>query len=133
MTLERDTPPLHNAIILFIVSLVLSLTMGLILFFYSVIKCVFFKKHSLARLLTDTAVSLDQTDNVLTQHFMNDFLINKTDNPELLFGNMDETISSNIGENEKKGNLTKIGIFINKILNFIDPNHSINAIEEDEI
>lgn len=130
---QKEIPPLYISFLLFVVSLTLTTTLGIVLFIYGVIKCLFSKNHSLSRLLSQTSISLDQTDNVIAQHALNDFLIKRTLDKELLFGNMDETISSNIGENVNAKNLTKLGIFINGVLDKIDPDHSIEAIEEDEV
>jgi hypothetical protein len=48
------------------------------------------------------------------------------------FGNPDETISSVLGKNLRNKKLTLLGRVLNAVLNRIDENHSINAIEEDE-
>lgn len=39
------------------------------------------------------------------------------------FGNVNETISSALGKNEKAGTLTKTGRIVCTILNFLDKNH----------
>ena len=129
---QKEVPPLYISILLFITSLVtLCIVIGM--FFWGLFRCLFWKTHSLSKYLSDISISIDQTDNVLGQHFFNDTFIKRTSDKNLLFGNMDETISSNIGENQKENNLTKFGIFWNKLLDWLDPNHSIDAIEEDEI
>lgn len=46
------------------------------------------------------------------------------------FGNIDETVSSALGKNKRRVTLTKSGKFLDWILNSIDKNHSIDAIEE---
>ena len=46
------------------------------------------------------------------------------------FGNEDETISSVLGKNERMQTLTGLGRVIVSILDFIDPNHALNSIEE---
>ena len=46
------------------------------------------------------------------------------------FGDNQETISSVIGKNLEANTLSKTGIWLNKILNLIQPNHSIISIEE---
>ena len=45
------------------------------------------------------------------------------------FGNRDETISSALGRNKRLGTLTRFGIFIDKILDKLDPDHSLNSID----
>ena len=129
---QKEIPPLYISILLFVTSIV-TLSLTTLLFFYCVVRCLLSKKHNLSLYLSDSSKSIDQTDNVLGQHAFNDFLIKRTSNPELLFGNMDETISSNIGENQKAVNLSWLGRIINTFLSWLDPGHSINAIEEDEV
>jgi hypothetical protein len=48
------------------------------------------------------------------------------------FGNEDETISGVIGKNKRLNTLTFAGRLLDKLLDTIDKNHSIDAIEEDE-
>lgn len=48
-----------------------------------------------------------------------------------LFGDEDETISSRMGRHLVKKKNCKICIFVCNLLNLIDPNHCIDAIEED--
>tara|TARA_B110001452_G_scaffold62418_1_gene49150 strand:- start:871 stop:1254 length:384 start_codon:yes stop_codon:yes gene_type:complete len=74
------------------------------------------------------AVSIDQLANVVCKDLFNSTLIKKSG---CEFGNPDETISSVIGKNKLKNNLTKTGTGLDWILNKLDPNHSINSIEED--
>lgn len=51
---------------------------------------------------------------------------------EHLFGNPDETISSVLGKNKRKGTLIYLGKRLDAWLNGIDKDHSIKSIEEDE-
>jgi hypothetical protein len=75
------------------------------------------------------AISLDQLGNVVMSGLFNAIIIKSKDNQ---FGNPDETISSVLGKNLRTNTLTLLGRILNAILNRIDDNHSINAIEEDE-
>ena len=43
--------------------------------------------------------------------------------------NRDETISSAIGKNKQRNTLTILGVLMDKILDIIDPNHSLNSID----
>ena len=129
---QKEIPPLYISILLFLTSL-LTFCLVIGMFLWGLFRCLFWKKHSLSGYLSEISKSIDQTDNVIGQFFFNDTMIKRTSDKNLLFGNMDETISSNIGENELADNLNKFGIFWNKFLNWIDPNHSVDAIEEDEI
>lgn len=72
------------------------------------------------------AVSIDQLGNVLMQHLLNLLWIRKDGYP---FGNRDETISSVLGRNKKFGTLTVFGKGIDRILDTIDPNHTLDSID----
>ena len=72
------------------------------------------------------AISIDQLGNVLMQHLLNALWI-KTGGYK--FGNRDETISSALGRNKKLGTLTFLGKAMDKVLDVIDPNHSLNSID----
>lgn len=72
------------------------------------------------------AVSIDQLGNVIMQHLLNVLWIRKGG---YRFGNRDETISSALGRNRQLGTLTGFGKFIDKVLDTIDPNHSLNSID----
>jgi hypothetical protein len=58
----------------------------------------------------------------------NDILIKKGGHK---FGNPDETISSVLGKNFLKGKLSLMGKGLNWILNLIEKDHSIKAIEHE--
>lgn len=75
------------------------------------------------------AVAKDQYGNALCKYVFNDFLITKDG---YKFGNIDETISSAVGKNKKKGTLTLVGKTLDWILNKFEPNHSILSIDETE-
>jgi hypothetical protein len=76
------------------------------------------------------AISKDQYGNVLGMYLFNDLLILKKSKHR--FGSPDETISSVLGKNKREGTLTKIGQILSNVLDFLDHNHSIKSIEEDE-
>jgi len=73
---------------------------------------------------------LDQLGNVICMENLNAWLI--TNKSKYFFGSPDETISSVLGKNKRAGTLTRFGWIVDRILNKLDDNHSINAIEEDE-
>tara|TARA_R110002073_G_scaffold72537_1_gene177231 strand:+ start:209521 stop:209892 length:372 start_codon:yes stop_codon:yes gene_type:complete len=75
----------------------------------------------------NVAIAIDQFGNVAMQDLLNDILIIKTG---YKFGNVDETISSVLGKNERFQTLNGLGRVLVKVLNFIDPNHALNSIEE---
>jgi len=84
---------------------------------------------NISQYLREVALSIDQLGNVICSDLFDITLINKNG---YKFGNPDETISGVIGKNQKLKTLTFIGKGLNKILNIIEKDHSINAIEEDE-
>lgn len=66
------------------------------------------------RYLWNILVSLDQFGNTLA------------------LGDPDETISSRIGKQKREGRLNWFTRPLSRFLNWLDPNHSLDAIEEDE-
>lgn len=77
----------------------------------------------------EVAVGIDQLGNVVCADLFNLILINKDG---YKFGNPDETISSVLGKNYVKKTLSLLGRILDTILNFLDKNHSVKSIEEDE-
>lgn len=73
------------------------------------------------------AVVKDEYGNILCKYIFNFLLIKKHG---YKFGATNETISSVIGKNKLDESLTFIGVFIDKILDSIEPNHSIKSINE---
>jgi len=79
------------------------------------------------------AVSKDQYLNVTMRYFFNSTMCkDRVGQNKYLFGNEDETISSAFGKNNRRGTLTKFGYFWDRVLHFIERDHTIKAIEEDE-
>lgn len=83
--------------------------------------------NRLGKYFLTSAIAVDQLGNVMCQDLFNSLLIKDDSTP---FGNEDETISSVLGKNQVKNNLTKIGRCLNWLLNLLDPNHSIDSIED---
>jgi hypothetical protein len=81
--------------------------------------------NKLARYIKCLAMSIDQVGNVTMEFGLNSLVITKDG---YQFGNESETISSALGKNQVKGTLTKYGWAIVTILDKINPNHCINAI-----
>ena len=86
------------------------------------------KKVYLADYFFKVAQCIDQLGNVINRAIFNDVLITK--NSKNFFGDNHETISSVIGKNLEDNTLSKAGLLLNKILNRIEPNHSIISIED---
>ena len=75
------------------------------------------------------AIGIDQLGNVTCASLFNVTLIHQSG---YKFGNPDETISGVLGKNQRLETLSLVGRSFNKFLNWIDPNHSIKSIEDDE-
>lgn len=114
-------------VLLFFISVLLLLITGPLGLIYGLFYTLF--KGGLkgpSEYLLKIAVSIDQLGNVLMQHLLNLLWIRKGGYP---FGNRDETISSALGRNKKLGMLTVFGKGIDRFLDTIDPNHSLNSID----
>lgn len=123
---DRKTPPLIG-LLLFLISILLLLTTGLFGLIYGILHSVFKRGFKgLGEYLLQVAISIDQLGNVIMQHLLNLLWIKPGG---YAFGNRDETISSALGRNKQGGNLSGFGKAIDAILDFIDPNHSLNSID----
>ncbi len=114
------------AIVLFAVLLIPAFIAAVISFFLN--KKIGDGFQDLGNLFLSTAIAIDQMGNTFCAALFN-YTLQKNGYP---FGNVDETISGVLGKNKVQGTLTKTGKALDFILESLDPNHSINAIEEDE-
>ncbi|NIQ14804.1 MAG: hypothetical protein GTO02_10515 [Candidatus Dadabacteria bacterium] len=74
------------------------------------------------------ATSIDQTINAIAGDVLNQlFLEDKT---IFKFGDMDKTISYNLGKNKQFNNLNRIGLIVCNVLHKIDPNHVEDAYKD---
>jgi len=119
-------------LLLFIIAVILTVITVPFGILYGFIKCLL--KFDFKALVRKTnkyfrllAISIDQMGNVAMQDLFDDILILKKG---YKFGDVDETISSVLGKNERMKTLTSLGRAIVSFLNFIDPNHALNSIEE---
>jgi hypothetical protein len=111
--------PIHKfGIVLFFISLFILFAVAPIAFTYAIIKPIF---QIVSRLLYFLAYSIDQLGNVLASTLFDDTLIKG--NSKYKFGNPDITISAVLGENKHRGTLTKAGVLLCKLLNWIDKDH----------
>lgn len=88
------------------------------------------------------AESLDQHGNVVCKDLFNQWMLRDNRIPALYssyayqiieyyeFGNVDETVSSVLGKNKLRGTLTPAGKWLDRLLDKMDKNHSIDAIEK---
>lgn len=114
--------------LLFIVSLVLKRFLEPFMYIYSSI--IALSKGEWNQYNTDLAISTDQYGNGLSRYLFNQVLIKKESTHK--FGNIDETISSVIGKNKLFGTLTWLGKAVDTILDLLEPDHSIKAIDNTE-
>lgn len=112
-------------IAIFIFSLVLPF--GILYQFYDFFKNKH-KKLYVADYFFKMAQCIDQLGNVVNRAIFNDVLLTKESTNS--FGDNQETISSVIGKNLEDNTLSKVGLLLNKILNYIEPNHALISIEE---
>ena len=117
--------------IVFIISLVLRRILEPFMYLYNALVALI--KGEWSQYNLDLAIAIDQYGNGLCRNLFNQLFIKKTGSvfPHK-FGNIDETISSVIGKNKVAGTLTWFGRVFDLILNAIDPNHSIDAIDNTE-
>jgi hypothetical protein len=116
--------------LLFILTIILRAAFVWVGYVYAIIKlliCLRFKE--LDKYFLYLAISKDQTANVEMQYLFNDIFILKNG---YKFGNEDETISSVLGKNNRKGTFRDAGDLLDSTLDIFEKNHSIKSIEEDE-
>lgn len=109
--------------LLFIIAYVLMLPLTIVNFFVVLFKS---KDHAKGYFRT-TAVNIDKFGNREFRTLWNETLIIKTG---YKFGNIEETISSVLGKNERDNTLSKLGKCLAWILNNLDKNHCKNSIIE---
>ncbi|WP_187269544.1 hypothetical protein [Flagellimonas hymeniacidonis] len=123
---SKKSKPLIG-ILLFLISIVLLVLTGPLGFIYGLFQQLFTNGlKGIGEFSLKIAISIDQLGNVLMQHLFNALWIT---NDGYAFGNSDETISSALGKNKQLGTLTGFGKLIDKILDRIDPNHTLNSID----
>ena len=114
-------------ILLFLISIILISITGPLGLIYGFFHSLFSRGlKGIGAYFLQIAISVDQLGNVLMQHLLNILWVKKG---RYNFGNRDETISSALGRNKRLGTLTGFGNGIDKLLDFIDPNHSLNSID----
>jgi len=113
--------------LLFLISIVLLVITAPLGFIYGLLHTFVTRGvKGIGEYLLKIAISIDQLGNVTMQYLLNAIWIK---GGGYKFGNRDETISSALGRNKKLNTLTGFGELIDKILDTIDPNHSLNSID----
>lgn len=115
-------------LLLFFVALVLLCIFFGVGIITSVIRIIFYKAST--NYFKDCAIEIDIFGNVLCQHLFNTVLINK--DSKFLFGKLGVTISKVLGLNEREKTLSKTGVLLVSLLDFIDKDHCKKAIMETE-
>lgn len=114
-------------LLLFCISIVLMIFTGPLGLIYGFFHTLFTRGFTgIGEFLLKIAISVDQLGNVIMQHLLNLLWVKKGG---YMFGNRDETISSALGKNKQINTLTGFGKLIDKILDIIDANHSLNSID----
>nr|WP_299070339.1 hypothetical protein [uncultured Allomuricauda sp.] len=123
---DKNSNPVIG-VLLFFISIILMILTGPIGLLYGFLQQLLTKGlHGIGEFALKMAISIDQLGNVMMQHLFNLLWI-KEGGYE--FGNRDETISSALGKNKQLGTLSGFGKLIDSILDFIDPDHSLNSID----
>lgn len=117
-------------ILLSIIATLIYVILTPIAFLFTIIKFLIIDKTKLITILSDMffkhAQGIDQTGNGTLFILFNAFFIkDDTIHP---FGSVDETISSVLGVNKLKNNLTIVGKILDFILSLLDENHTIKSI-----
>ena len=121
---------MKNFLLIF-VAIILLVPFGLLGTIYAL-----FNVRPLSDYWRGIAESLDQLGNHVCGPMFNQWMTRNIEESEYHtgesypFGNIDETVSSALGKNQERGTLTKSGKWLNRLLNKLDKNHSIDAIEE---
>jgi 8-oxo-dGTP diphosphatase len=120
-------------VILYIISLIISVILLPLGFVYMIFKMVYKRRFfqeglpAINQKFVKLATAVDIYGNVACSELFNDTLIKKESVDR--FGNYGETISSVIGKNKLTKTLTRTGKILDALLDFFDPNHSIKSIK----
>jgi hypothetical protein len=107
--------------ILFLVSIIVFLPLSLIN-----IILVVFKGGNVSDYFLETAIDIDRFGNRNFRTLLNTTLQKNG----YKFGDERETISSAVGKNKRDNTLTKTGITICNILDYLDNNHCLKSIKQ---
>lgn len=107
--------------VLFVVSIIVFLPLSIIN-----IILVIFKGGNVSNYFKETAIDIDRFGNRNLRTLLNETLQKNG----YKFGDERETISSALGKNKRDNTLTKTGIIICDILDYLDKNHCIKSIKQ---
>ena len=112
-----------------IIAILLSIIFLPIGFIYSVGKKLFDVINSYTYSI---AYNINRLANIVCQDLFNDTLIKKKYIKRFLFGADGKSISYCIGKNLLYGSLSKTGIILNKLLNWIEKEHTIKEVQKED-
>lgn len=121
-------------LLLYILSRLLGLIFIPVSLIYSLVKSIYHKKFFAEGLpginakFKSMAIAFDMYGNAVGKEILNDTLVK--DKTIHQFGNKGETISEAIGWNKIHNNLSKTGKRLDTVLDFFDPNHTLNSIKD---
>ena len=110
--------------ILFLFASISAIGLYPIGFLYQIVKWKNFLNY-----LRQLSLSIDISGNIIIGELLNDNFITSTSNHK--FGAIHETISDNLGENERDNTLSVFGKRFTNLLSVIDFNHAQKSIVED--
>ena len=113
--------------ILVILAKLLYLTVEPINFFYVIFVKKKFSWKRLNGYFREEAVAIDRFGNYQYHSLFNTWFVKENGYKH---GNINETISSVLGKNQRDETLTKFGMLITKILDRMDENHCKKSINE---
>ncbi len=113
-------------LLLLILSIALTIPLGIVGFVYSVISRML-KAASIY--FWKCAVAMDELGNTLCMDLFNDLMV-KPDGHR--FGNSNETVSPVLGVNKKAGKLYWLGLALSYILHLIDKFHVEKAADNEQ-
>ena len=110
-----------------ILTVLLKRLLDVPMFIYGVLRAA--KNKELASYLKQIAIVLDVGSNVIGQYALNRaFRLNNW----YAFGNRKDTISYAMAKNKQSNNLSKFGLWVEKIINLFEKDHLNKAIKNNE-
>ena len=113
--------------ILIILAKLLYLAVGPFNFFYVILIKKKFTWKRLNGYFREQAIAIDRFGNSQYRSLLNAWFVKENGYQH---GNINETISSVLGKNQRDETLTKFGMLITKILDRMDENHCKKSINE---
>jgi len=110
-----------------LLTLLLKRLLDIPMFLYGFYKAI--KNKELITYLKQIAIVLDVGSNVIGQYALNDAFRR---NNWYSFGNRKDTISYAMAKNKQANNLSKFGLWVEKVINIFEKDHLNKAIKNNE-